>query len=296
MARPLCVALIGSSGGGAATLTSGTAVVENLKHHIEAIRRASRNHEFDDAAAIISEVLLLQCDVGMDFAKTSPVQVNASLWMMEDGTALTCRQKGKLSEVNEKLREMDKRLAELILNGHIDALMTVSCDPDDTNSSTIDAAIQVGIPIVGTGGSSISAISTKGGNVIGCSGGSVATTGVSRGICFAASLAAHWGSQYHYRPPHPPKTASFHSVIGAALPILLAVSVFRSLLAVIGLIADFAVDLIDVPATSIRPSFLSGSSKMAHSLVKGWSDSLVSALEVRVLPVVIGAITCIEVS
>ena len=82
--------------------------------------------------------------------------------------------------------------------------------------------------ILTVGGTSISYIATEGGLIVGSSGGSVATTASSRAICFAASLAAHWG--LHFRLPQPPTVPHIRSVFGAAMPVLVTTMVIQAVI------------------------------------------------------------------
>ena len=218
----LKVAIIGSTGGGSATLSSGELVIQSIQHHLETIYIPNTRQQ---RMVNLSFVALVCSDVGMDFAQSS---TSASLWTMDyNSTSLTKSHRGQLQEINGHLQShYDPALAALIEEGSIDVLISISSDPEGNNVQAFAAAVRAMIPIVGTGGTSISQIATMGGNVIGCSGGSVATTAVTRGICFAASIAAHF--KLSYSLPHPPKLAKFQSVVGAALPLLLAVSLFKS--------------------------------------------------------------------
>ena len=217
----LKVAIVGSTGGGSATLSSGELVVQSIEQHLESIHNSTTGQRMVD----LSFVALVCSDVGMDFAQSS---TSASLWTMNhESPSLTKSHRGQLQDINVHLRNhVDPALAALIEEGSIDVVISISSDPEGNNAQAFAAAVRTMIPIVGTGGTSISQIATMGGNVIGCSGGSVATTAVTRGICFAASIAAHF--KLAYTLPHPPKMAKFQSVVGAALPLLLAVSLFKS--------------------------------------------------------------------
>ena len=196
-------AIIGSSGGGSATLTSGPAILSSIQQQLDVI---------ENDMLCIKYASLVVCNNGLDFASKSS---QASLWVLENkNLALKCS--GTLLTVNQVLAGEDKRLASMIKSGEVHALITLSSDPTGYNKNTIKAAIEAGIPIVGTGGQSISTISTFGGNVIGCSGGSVATTAVSRGICFAATLSSYFG--YKYYPKTQFSLGKLTSVVGAALP------------------------------------------------------------------------------
>jgi len=179
-----------------------------------------------------------------------------------------------LDACNQRLDAADADLAARIRAGTIDAIVSISADPEGHNRQTFDAAVAAGLPVVGTGGTSISHVATRGGHVIGCSGGSVATTAATRGICFAASLAAHF--RLRYVLPRPPALAKFRSVVGAALPVFLAVACLRTALP--GLRA----------ALPTRWTVQPGLGPLVAQVEY--------AAEVVVLPVTVAALTCLEVS
>lgn len=266
MFNPVAVALIGSSGGGAATITSGIEIVENIRSHLHAIQGHRK--------VTIVSVALIAAPCGLDFADGRGAA--ASLWVLDGNyyNQLTCACSSSLAVCNNRLDQADADLASRIRDGAIDAIISISSDPERHNQRSFAAAIEAGVPIVGTGGTSISHVATSGGNVIGCSGGSVATTAATRGICFAASIAAHFGLRYTL--PRPPVLAKFRSVVGAALPLFLAVACLRTAL----------------PALrAALPAGLAVSPGLEPFIAQ-----LEYAAEAVVLPVAVAALTCLEVS
>lgn len=323
MKKSFKIALIGSSGGGSATISSGEDVVDSIQRNVNLII-SSRVMKSQKKIVLVSiaEVTLVQCQHGLDFSTTQEDD-SATLWVMKDGGPLLRKHVGSLASVNCLLRIEDMRISNLILLDEIDAIISISSDPEDTNKLTVAAAIQMNIPILGTGGTSLSYISTSGGNVIGCSGGSVATTGLTRGICIAASLAAYkpWGEMEYALPKM--KLAKFRSVVGAALPVLLAVSLMKCILpwwqeGVNSVLALFVralfhpaineimcrLPILSQMVVSASSFFLLEPSKdssknigdiLEHSYRQWYGDVLFS-LEQKVIPVVISSLTCLEVS
>ena len=325
------VALVGSTGGGSAALSSGESIIENIQKNVNNIvtrklnlRERSNGHKSSVSFPLVSitEVVFVQSTTGLDFVCKFQPSKSVKLWVMESGGPMVIKWVGSLDDVNTALMIEDTRVAALIHSNEIDALITISSDPLNVNKLAISAAIEKNIPIIGTGGTSLSCISTLGGNVIGCSGGSVATTGITRGICIAASLASYppWGN-LDYSLPKEPILPKFRSVVGAALPILLSVSLLKVALSSYRLLLDYSliilgefllnplVDkmirrsailsqlfiflarslLVKIPNTSLTiGEFLEGS-------FTSWYADLFYSLEQKVLPVAVSAITCMEV-
>lgn len=231
------VAFIGSSGGGSATLSSGESIVDMVEAEFKHITTL----EDREGVVRITHAVLLVSSIGLDFVNDNS---DARLFIREE--LKTTSQQGNIAALNKKFINQDLILRDLIMTGKIHALVAVSSDPTYINKQSIDAAISMGIPIVGTGGTSISTLSTAGANVI-CGGGSVATTGTSRGICFAASLASYWNLHYH----RPRRSFKLHSVVGGALPFVLVVAVIKSLLPHIVIITTVHADVIAIISKGI---------------------------------------------
>ena len=318
------VALIGSSGGGSATISSGVDIIGCIQRNLASITRGCEIAGTGQSPLIsITEIAFIQCQYGMDFI--NPLEVNsATLMIAACGGSLEKKCSGTLNDVNNQLKIDDRRLADLILLGSVDAIISISSDPEGANKLTVAAAILKNIPFLGTGGTSLSFISTSGGNVIGSSGGSVATSAVTRGICIAASLAAYkpWG-RMKYSIPTAPKLAKFRSVVGAALPILLSVSLLKASLPVcrraITLITSYSQLLFDserflvlskipfigeliVSLNSLLLLLFEYPNKAGVSygsiLERSyhlWHANLLDSLEHKVIPVVISSLSCLEV-
>ena len=316
------VALIGSSGGGSATISSGIDIIGCIQQNLASIVCGCEPGGACHSQLIsITEIAFIQCQYGMDFI--NPREMNsATLMIMTSGGSLEKKCIGTLDDINDQLKVEDGRIANLILLGGIDAIISISSDPEGANKRTVAAAILKNIPFLGTGGTSLSSISTSGGNVMGGSGGSVATSAVTRGICIAASLAAHkpWGNM-KYSIPTAPKLAKFRSVVGAALPILLSVSLLKASLPVCGraiaLMTFYCqlvfnselnkepfkapfMDSLVVSLKSLLPfDYISQSVGNAGSYFERschlWHTNLLDSLEQRVIPVVISSLACLEV-
>jgi hypothetical protein len=210
------VAVIGTSGGGAAGEFIGPEVVETIANHLSYIQ----NRE----GVNIRAVIFIVCGKGIDFSTQSTLARLYVLNSQSESFSLVCIRNGTLASINAIALQEDSKLAASIKNGDIDALISMSSDPEKINFHSCVEAIAVGIPIVGTGGKSMSHISSSGGNVIGSSGGSVASTSVSRAICFSVALATYWRCDILLPKKQRSMLSIIHSIIGAALPILLSSS------------------------------------------------------------------------
>lgn len=80
---------------------------------------------------------------------TISMDAKAKLYFLEKG--ILCEGKEKtLKEINEDAKKMDLKLAQLIEEGQIDALVLLSCDPKGVNQEALKAAALKQIPITGT--------------------------------------------------------------------------------------------------------------------------------------------------
>lgn len=259
-------------------MSSGESIIGQITSHLEAIWANN------PVKVEITEAVFIVCAAGLDFAAKAPHDVKAELWVKKDGGNVTCVLKGSLFDVNDAAKNADKQMASQIEKQVIDAIISISSDPEPEgiNGKTISVAVKAAIPVVGTGGTSVSAIATAGGNVIGCSGGSVSVTPTTRGICFAASLASYWG--YQYSLPHPPTFAKFRAVVGAALPIILATSLAK-------LFSQALLECLSIGMPAVQ-----NNASSVLLVISNLLRELVDSLSNRVIPVVVGAITCAEVS
>lgn len=181
--HPRRIAVLGSSGG-------------NLRSHggddptrlVADVRR-----QLDAAGFELADVQFVTAGSSMDgIAETAPAQ----LWTLRDGE-LVSGTRANLAEVNDTARAHDAELAEQVRAGEIDGLILISADPGDTNSATITAAIERGLPAAGTGGTSIATAQQLGLNLVSASG-TTGTTSVTRAVSYVSGLARHW--KVKYRP------------------------------------------------------------------------------------------------
>ncbi|KAG8461934.1 hypothetical protein KFE25_013953 [Diacronema lutheri] len=252
MAR--AVALIGSSGGGGATLGHGdpNALRAALDWQLAAIGGGAR----------IVEAQLVVCAAPLDFAAGAE---RASLWACGGEGELVCVARGSLAQVNARAHELDARLAERLAAGALHGLVSVSADarPGGVNARALKAAGRAALPVAGTGGSSLSMAAAEYGCVlVGNSGGSVATTPESKAIGVAAALAAAW--REHFAPASASGGGAWHAPIDGCLPVFLAVACAATL-------ADRAAPLLPPPLASAAAAFA-------------------GALRARALPPAVGAI------
>lgn len=123
-----------------------------------------------------------------------PADAPAALYSLSDGTVIADEQK-PLNEVNADATKLDAQLAQMILEGTIDGLVLMSCDPTGINKESLSAAAEMKIPCVGTGGTSMGQCQKMGCNVISASG-TTGTTNRTRAIAFISSLAKEWKIKY----------------------------------------------------------------------------------------------------
>ena len=258
------IAIVGSSGGGAATL-GHTDPVELLTcinrelSRIKAHRSHSKspmpnkrfgndNNQINGEAKILNQVkaaLFISTDQSLD-SVTDKDKCYAKLYCvdckdnqltnnMTSPFSVKMIQSGTLTEINKLYKKLDHELiAKSIENGEIDGLICISCDPSNINSKSISAAGKAKIPVTGSGGSSLAcAVSMHGVRLVGNSGGSVATTTYTRAVSYIYSLCVDWDVMYN---PFLPLSANdgnidetllpnVKSVLETCLPVFLVVSI-----------------------------------------------------------------------
>jgi len=119
----------------------------------------------------------------------------AKLYTLGDNGTVIAGSETTLREVNEQAKQLDTKLAQMILDGEIDGVMMMSCDPNGVNSASIKAMAEKNIPVVGTGGTSMANTQKAGVKVISASG-TTGTTNRTRAVAFTAALAKDWGLKY----------------------------------------------------------------------------------------------------
>lgn len=229
----MSVVLIGSSGGGTATLghTDPAELLNTI--HQELLK-------VEDASGITSALFVsLHGGKGFDSACDTD---KATLYSVSEGSGGECSvqvvKSGKLKDVNQRCVELDKALAQQIFKGEITGLICISCDVD-VHSSTLKAAAEKKLPVTGSGGTSLSAASSKFGiHLVGNAGGSVLTTSYTRAVSYTHALATAWAKRY--RPfasqRHVPQ---WTSILCACLPAFWAVALAcRALNLVMPLLSD----------------------------------------------------------
>lgn len=250
------VVLIGSSGGGTATLghTRPGAFVEIIETEFAKIL----------GNVTLKEVVfvVLENGQGMDSAKDDD---QASLFHMVDGSQSVT--KGTLKKINQKVADLEESIANDIELGKVDGLISVSCKPSLFHQ-TLEAAATCGIPLVGTGGTSLATVSSNYRvKVVGNSGGSVATTPLTKAISFSHAFANEWGLSYRPWLSTSKDTPSWRSVLNSCLPVFWTVCLFKRALQIHlsseQLQHPNAKFLIEILQSSVLPA--SCSVVMAHS-------------------------------
>lgn len=211
----MSVALIGSSGGGAATLghTEPALLLQTIHKELRKI---------DGADGIkIAIFVSMHGGKGLD---TSNEEVDmATLYyvqlseVLNEQCSIQSVKTGTLQSVNRIVKEMDADIAKAIKENKVNGLICISCDPN-LHSGTLRMAASMNIPVTGSGGTSISAATTMFGiKLVGNSGGSVATTSYTRAVSYTHALATAWSSTY--RPfDSSLATPQWRSVLNACLP------------------------------------------------------------------------------
>lgn len=218
-------ALIGSSGGGTATL--GHTDPPSL------LRIVHEQLQLCGGRLVVATFVALDGGKGMDGANEETEMATAfTVEVVQEDFNCIVRKKGTLKEVNLEIREKeDERIAREILDGYIDGLICISCHTG-LFKKTLTAAATKKIPVTGSGGTSLSqAVAEYGLKLSGNAGGSVATTSFSRAVSFAYALAGCWGRDY--RPWETPESAAeiqWTSVLNACLPAFWGVCVAKQML------------------------------------------------------------------
>lgn len=178
------IAIIGSSGGNLYNL--GGADPEKLLGEIYA--------QCDSAGIQVRAVQFIAAEASMDSAKPT---TQATVYTVTEPEHARPERSftGKLSEVNDAVKDTDLHIAQLMREGEIDGLVVMSADPDRANLEVFKAAVETKTPIVGTGGTSMAIVASKGAKVVATSG-TTGTTSRTRAVSFIASLSKHWGIKY----------------------------------------------------------------------------------------------------
>jgi hypothetical protein len=250
----MTVVVIGSSGGGTATLGHTNAQDLLMTIHVELgrIKEESTQQIAAEAARSCHGVLyalFVSCAVSMD--SVDPEKNSATLWTVGIGTEAEEKVRtrgglqkiaadafqvkryctGILKEVNQIAKELgEKYISPIILanKSPIQGVICISCDPQHVNYSVLSAAAKAGLPVTGSGGTSLSAAMTihQGLSLVGNAGGSVATTTYTRAVSYCCALSNAWEQSYTYTSANENNTKPrIGSILDACLPSFLAVCV-----------------------------------------------------------------------
>lgn len=192
------VALIGSSGGGTATLghTNPAELIGTIHQELQKI---------EDATAGITSVAFVSLEGGKSFDNVIEHQDIASLHQVKtnkDHRARGCQihisKTATLNEINTVCKQLDQEISALILSGKIHGVICISCSVD-IFSKTLQSAAAKNLPVTGTGGTSLSlAASRYNIRLVGNAGGSVANTSLTRAVSYTHALSTDW--KVSYRP------------------------------------------------------------------------------------------------
>lgn len=177
------IAIIGSSGGNLYNL-GGKDPLKLLQELVI---------QLESAGIGCGAIQFVGADASMDNAKGS---TQAALYGWDETLQAPKRlAEGLLDEINQVATQLDQDIAAQIRQGRIGALIMMSADPTRTNAYTVEAAIDMNLPITGTGGTSMALTSAKGANVLAVSG-TTGTTNRTRAVTFVTTLCQHWGLTY----------------------------------------------------------------------------------------------------
>jgi len=213
------VALIGSTGGGTATLghTNVSDLVKLISNHLNGIIAG----ESSSSSSVVSldTVLFVSLDNGGGFDSVTGKE-DATLLFIQDGGSKEATFHDSLDRINEMVKGFEENIATGIQEGKVNGLISVSCKPS-LFSRTLQAAAKQKVPVTGTGGSSLAmATSEFKLRLIGNSGGSVGTTPETKAISFASAFSKDWNLVYNpsnksMKAADPP---SWKSVLNSCLP------------------------------------------------------------------------------
>ena len=205
------VILIGSSGG---STNRSTAVeeFENISSQLAQLPNVS-----------LDGVCFVEASFPLDQSATTPV----NLWSSKSNETPKICARDSLGTVNCLAEDLNKKLAQRVRKGEIDAIISTSADfVGKVNNAVLDAAVATGTPMLGTGGTSLGIAVEAGATLLQLSG-SVSTTAESRAIAAAAALARHW--KLPYTPKLPTPETDPLPILDAILPLALTFSILTAL-------------------------------------------------------------------
>lgn len=219
------VALIGSSGGGTATLghTCPVSFLRTIDEQLSLIQGLGT-----DAAARLVVALFVALDGGRGMDGVDEQSSKARLFQFRLINDTEIRSEvvavGSLDTVNRKCAELQRHLvAAKIRENHVDALICVSCHIG-IFGETLQAAATRGTRfyLTGSGGTSLAQIgSIFSIKLTGNAGGSVATTTITKAVSYTHALARAWGMPYEPWKSHysvKSNNPSLTSVLNSCLP------------------------------------------------------------------------------
>lgn len=233
------VAVLASSGGGAATLghTDPVTLLSVLDGQLQLI----------NARVSAAIYVCLASGKGFDGALDDD---EALLYTIE-GPDQKCElvERAPLSQINDKVRERQEKLASAIDNNQVDALIALSIHVA-LFADTLKAAAHKKLALTGSGGNSLSLAANRFGiHLLGNAGGSVATSTFTRAVSYTSALAREW--KRPYRPWESTATRpSPISVLNACLPVFWGVCMAKALLCWFGVESM----LTELAKTSILPT------------------------------------------
>jgi hypothetical protein len=211
------VVLIGSSGGGTATL-GHTNPVQLLNTVHKELRHLHSDEDGKFCAGLCHAIFVSMCDgSGFDSLKkddwlpgnnkSGEAAAMAKLYSVgfhnknpdsEDQEALGRLNvhtiKGPLSEINAEAKRLDAQLAKILSSNH--ALISVSSEPTIIHANSLRSCAEHSIPVTGSGGTSISKIAELYDLPVIGAQGSVASTTNTKARGWAMGLARGWGMIY----------------------------------------------------------------------------------------------------
>eukprot|EP00535_Pseudo-nitzschia_heimii_P007340 CAMPEP_0197179298 /NCGR_PEP_ID=MMETSP1423-20130617/4305_1 /TAXON_ID=476441 /ORGANISM="Pseudo-nitzschia heimii, Strain UNC1101" /LENGTH=157 /DNA_ID=CAMNT_0042629195 /DNA_START=22 /DNA_END=492 /DNA_ORIENTATION=- len=152
------VALIGSSGGGTATLghTDPSKFVRLIADHLRCVgdddASSSSSSSSSTPVVTLDTVLFVSLDDGAGFDSVTGAE-DATLLFIRDGGSERTTHRDALDRINEMVRGFEERTARGFEEGTLHGLICVSCEPS-LFERTLRAAAKRGVPVTGTGGSS----------------------------------------------------------------------------------------------------------------------------------------------
>ena len=245
------VALIGSSGGGTATLghTDPVAFLQTIDTQLSLIEApkdsttSSSHHdkkgETTQGARLVA-ALFISLDGGKSMDGVNQKTSSARLFQLAPSQATPPELKyeiialGSLAQVNAECAARQRTfIAQAIRDGTIDALICVSCHVRIFQETLQAAAKRSGTFVVtGSGGTSLAQMgSLYGIQLAGNAGGSVATTSLTKAVSYTHALAVAWGKSYEpWKSASQEQRPSWTSVLNSCLPAFWGVCLTKKIL------------------------------------------------------------------